>query len=159
MKSIYTYYKERLIEISGKNRSLYARKISKKYSYDVGRLLDGDYDAINSFIDFLWREKTYSFPLISREIKDRLSKNLGIDQKYAKNNDFEDLEGKERNSAIAKLERQKRDETKRAIGTQVTALKNLKREIEEFAKETGRYELYVGYPFVQGCIGKDLLML
>ncbi len=158
MKSIYTYYKERLIEISGKNRSLYARKISKKYSYDVGRLLDGDYDAINSFIDFLWREKTYSFPLISREIKDRLSKNLGIDQKYAKNNDFEDLEGKERNSAIAKLERQKRDETKRAIGTQVTALKNLKREIEEFAKETGRYELYVGYPFVQGCIGKDLLI-
>ena len=32
MKSIYTYYKERLIEISGKNRSLYAKKISKKAS-------------------------------------------------------------------------------------------------------------------------------
>ena len=39
MKTIYKYYKERLIEISGKNRSLYSKKISKKYSYDIGKLL------------------------------------------------------------------------------------------------------------------------
>ena len=30
MKSIYTYYKQRLVEISGKNRSLFSRKITKK---------------------------------------------------------------------------------------------------------------------------------
>ena len=30
MKSVYKYYKERLIEISGKNRSLYSKNISKK---------------------------------------------------------------------------------------------------------------------------------
>ena len=52
MKSIYTYYKERLIEISGKNRSLYSRKISKKYAYDIGKILDGDYDTINEFLEF-----------------------------------------------------------------------------------------------------------
>ena len=35
MKSIYSYYKERLIEISGKNRSLYIRSFSKKTGYDL----------------------------------------------------------------------------------------------------------------------------
>ena len=37
MKSIYTYYKERLIEISGKNRSLYLKTFNKKNGYDVGK--------------------------------------------------------------------------------------------------------------------------
>ena len=36
MRTIYKYYKERLIEISGRNRSLYSKKISKKYSFDIG---------------------------------------------------------------------------------------------------------------------------
>ena len=54
MKSIYTYYKQRLVEISGKNRSLFSRKITKKNSFDIGKLFDGDYDAIASLIDFLW---------------------------------------------------------------------------------------------------------
>ena len=39
MKSVYKYYKERLIEISGKNRSLYAKNISRKYSYDIGAVI------------------------------------------------------------------------------------------------------------------------
>ena len=44
MASIYKYYKERLIEISGKNRSLYSRNISKKYSYDIGAVIGNDKD-------------------------------------------------------------------------------------------------------------------
>lgn len=32
----------------------------------------------------------------------------------------------------------------------------MKREIEEFAKETGRYEMFIGYPFVTGYINKDM---
>ena len=42
MKSIYKFYKERLIEISGKNRSLYSKNISKKYAYDVGAVIGSD---------------------------------------------------------------------------------------------------------------------
>lgn len=42
MKSIYTYYKERLIEIGGRNRSLYIRFLGKKTGYDVGRLFSRD---------------------------------------------------------------------------------------------------------------------
>ena len=159
MKSIYTYYKERLIEISGKNRSLYTRKTSKKYSYDLGKTLDGDYDAIAEFLDFLWKGKTYSFTVIGKQQKERLYKNLGVEHKmksaYAA---LDTLIGNERTAQALRVERQRRDETKRAISSQITSLKNLKRDIEEFAKETGRYELYIGYPFVQGCIGKDVLI-
>ena len=39
MNSIYKKYKERLIEISGKNRSLYAKKIGRQYAYDIGKIL------------------------------------------------------------------------------------------------------------------------
>ena len=159
MKGIYTYYKERLIEISGKNRSLYTRKSSKKYSYDIGKLLDGDFDAVNEFLDFLWNEKTYSYPLIAKSAKDRLFKNLGVESSLAKSYaNLTTLSGKEKSEASFKLERQKREETKKAINSQITLLKNLKREIEEFSKETGRYELYVGYPYVQGAIDKDVLV-
>ena len=151
MKSIYTYYKERLIEISGKNRSLYSKKISKKYAYDIGKIFDGDYDTINDFVDFLWKEKRYSFPIIKPDDKTRLFKTLGVEHRLAKSYaDLEKLEGKEKSSAAFKLERQRRDETKRAINTQITALKNLKREIEEIERETGRSELYLCYPFVYG---------
>ena len=125
MKSIYTYYKERLIEISGKNRSLYSRKISKKYAYDIGKILDGDYDTINEFLEFLWKEKRYSFPIVKPEDKARLYKTLGVEHKLSKSYaDLEKLEGKEKSSAALKLERTRRDETKRAISAQVTALKN-----------------------------------
>ena len=36
MSKIYKYYKRRLIEISGKNRSLYTKRVTNKFSYDIG---------------------------------------------------------------------------------------------------------------------------
>ncbi len=159
MKSIYTYYKERLLEISGKNRSLYTRKSSKKYIYDIGKTLDGDYDAINEFLDFLWNQKSGAFTIVGKEARDRLYKNLGVEHKMSKAyQNLETLSGNEKSAQALRVERQRRDETRRALNSQVTILKNLKRDIEEFAKETGRYELYIGYPYIQGCIGKDLLI-
>lgn len=157
MKSIYTYYKERLVEISGKNRSLVSKKISRKNSFDIGKLFDGDYDAINDLVEFLWKGNKYCYTIVSKENSDRIAKNLGIEQKYLKQKaDLDSLEGKEKSNACLKLERKRREEIKRAILSQVTAIKSLKREIEEFEKETGRYELYVGYPFVQGYIARDV---
>ena len=157
MKSIYTYYKERLIEISGKNRSLYAKKISKRNSFDIGKIFDGDYDTINEFIEFLWRDRRYSFPLIKKDDKERLAKNLGVEHDInLRRQNLDKLEGQQKSEEAFKLQRVAREETKKAILSQVNDLKNLKRDIEEFAKETGRYEMYIGYPFVTGYIGKDL---
>ena len=156
MKSIYTYYKQRLVEISGKNRSLFSRKITKKNSFDIGKLFDGDYDAIENLVDFLWSKSEDSFNLLSKEQNPRLYKNLGLEQKFSKDVEVvDDLEGNAKVNAKARLDRRKREEYKKAVTSQVNNIKALKREIEEFEKETGRYELYVGYPFVQGYIGKD----
>ena len=156
MKSIYTYYKQRLVEISGKNRSLFSRKITKKNSFDLGKLFDGDYDAIENLVEFLWSKSEDSLNILSKEHNPRLYKNLGLEQKFSRDVEVvDDLEGNARVNAKARLDRRKREEYKKAITTQVNSIKALKREIEEFEKETGRYELYVGYPFVQGYIGKD----
>ena len=157
MKSIYKYYKERLIEISGKNRSLYSKNISKKYSYDLGAIIGNDKVEMDEFMTFLWKGKRSSYALIKKEAKERIYQAFNLEAKLktlykdtnAMSNDEKRLENLRR-------ERLKREEGKKIISSQVSALKLLKREIEEFAKETGRYELFIGYPFVTGYLNKDI---
>ena len=159
MKSIYSIYKERLIEIRGKSRSLYCKNVTKKYTYDIGKIIGNDDEVFNDFMQFLWQGKRYSFNLISKDFKDRLYTNLGIEEKVAKAKEqLKNLEGKEKSSLSLKIEREKREELNRAILAEVTSLTTLKREIEEFSKETGRYELYIGYPFVTGAISRDIIV-
>ena len=81
MKSIYKYYKERLIEISGKNRSLYSKNLSKKYAYDIGAIIGDDGKEFEEFFTFLWKGKRTSFPLIRKEIKDRIYRNFNLEEK------------------------------------------------------------------------------
>ena len=52
-KGIYTYYKERLIEIGGNNKCLYLKNIGRKGAYDIGRILEGRGDKVAEFIEFL----------------------------------------------------------------------------------------------------------
>ena len=130
MRKVYKLYKERLVEISGRSRSLYSKRISKKSAYDIGKILDGDERAENEFISFLWSKKRQAFPLVNNTIKERIGRNLKVEKK---------------------------DEAKTII-SQVTHLKGLKREIEEFARETGRYELYIGYPFIEGSVGRETIV-
>ena len=70
MKSIYTYYKERLIEISGKNRSLYLKNFNKKNGYDIGKILYQDQEKANELLQLLWNGKSIPFKLICKENKD-----------------------------------------------------------------------------------------
>ncbi|MCL2522536.1 MAG: AAA domain-containing protein [Erysipelotrichales bacterium] len=130
MKKIYKFYKERLIEISGRSRTLYAKRVSPRYAYDIGRIFEGNEEETESFVDFLWGSNKLSYPIINSKLKNRFVEVL----KPAK------------------------DEIADIVSNQVMILKNLKREIEEFERETGRYELFVGYPFVEGSIGRDQLI-
>ena len=157
MKSIYKYYKERLIEISGKNRSLYSKNLSKKYAYDIGAIISDDKKEFDDFFTFFWYGKRSSYPLIRKDIKDRIFKNFNLEDKIKANfADMKSLKADEKRNENLRRERLKREEIKKTISAQVTRLKSLKREVEEFAKETGRYEMFVGYPFVTGYINKDL---
>ncbi len=157
MKSIYKYYKERLIEISGKNRSLYSKNLSKKYAYDIGKIISDDKKEFDEFYNFLWKGKRNSFALIRKDIKERLFKNFKLDEKIKSSFiETQDLSLEEKRNENLRRERLKREEIKKTITSQVTKLKSLKREVEEFARETGRYEMFVGYPFVTGYVNKDL---
>ena len=157
MKSIYKYYKERLIEISGKNRSLYSKNLSKKYAYDIGAIIGNDEKEFNDFYTFLWKGKRNSYALIRKDIKEKLFKNFNLEEKVkASFVDTAKLSVEEKRNENLRRERLKKEEMKKALTSQVTKLKSLKREVEEFAKETGRYEMFVGYPFVTGYVNKDL---
>ena len=157
MRAIYKYYKERLIEISGKNRSLYSKSISKKYSFDVGPIIADDKEKFDEFVDFIWKGKRKGFSLLNNNIKKSLYENFNLDKKLSLNfADQSHMSSEEKRLDNLKRERIKREETKKLLLSQVSLLRTLKREIEEFAKETGRYEMFVGYPFVSGYIGSDL---
>ena len=129
MQQIYKKYKDRFIEISGKSRALFTRSIIKKYSYDLGTLLP--FLDIDSFYDFLWQKRD-SFDLINDKIAKKITKNA--------DKSFELDEG------VSPL----------SVAKQVSDLKYLRREVEEIQKETGKYDLYIGFPYVFGKIGQDI---
>ena len=66
-KSIYTYYKERLIEIGGKNKCLYLKNIMRKGAYDIGRIFEGREDKVNELLRFLWSAGKDPLTLIKGE--------------------------------------------------------------------------------------------
>ncbi len=152
-KSIYTYYKERLIEISGSNKCLYLKSIVRKGAYDIGRLFEGREDKLAQFNEFIFSQNHLPLSLISMQERKELLDNLDVTTGIRKKSiDLSGLSEEEAKKAKLKNERIARDETTRAVEGEIRKLKELKREIEEIEKETGRYELYIGYPFVFGTL-------
>ena len=159
MSVIYRKYKERLVEISGKNRSLYAKKIGKQYAYDIGKLLKKDSENTELFLEFLMKGKRTGFTLINRDTRDKFFDILNLSEKIEKKfKDKTKMTVAETRNENLRRERLKRDELKKAHLSQVNHLRILKREVDEFAKETGRYEMFVGYPFVQGELDRETMI-
>ena len=159
MNSIYKKYKERLVEISGKNRSLFAKKIGRQYAFDIGKILKKDSENTNLFLEFLMKGKRTGFTLISKESRQKLFDAFNINEKLEKKFlDKKKMTANEARSESLRRERLKKEEMKKVNIFQVNSLRLLKREVDEFAKETGRYEMFVGYPFVQGELNKDTMI-
>ena len=154
-KGIYTYYKERLIEIGGNNKCLYLKSIGKKGAYDIGRILEGRGDKVAEFIEFLWTTRRFSLSLINQKEKKQIIENLDIQSRYEKRKlDTSSLVGEELLKASQKNDRIRREESNKAIEAEIAKIKDIKRDVEEIEKETGRFELYIGYPFVFGAISQ-----
>ncbi len=148
-KGIFTYYKERLIEIGGNNKCLYLKSIVRKSAYDIGRIFEGRDAKLAEFLSFLRGEHKCALTLVAPSERRALLENLRISVGPSESDDiFTD----EEKAARQKASRDRRDKENRAIEQEIATLKALKREVEEIEKETGRYELYIGYPFVFGCI-------
>ena len=75
-KGIYTYYKERLIEIGGNNKCLYLKNVVRRSSYDLGRIFEGRDDKVNDFVEFLRSNKKYPLSIISNTEKNAILQNL-----------------------------------------------------------------------------------
>ena len=163
-KSIYTYYKERLIEIGGNNKCLYLKNVGKKSAYDIGHIFVGRDDKISEFSQFLTSAQRSVLTLIDPAERDDIVYALESQSKTKKSSDFsfrsEPAEPKKREpNAYHYFDdrdavRNRENTKKRLIECEIAKLKEIKREIEEFEKETGRYELYIGYPFVFGTIAQ-----
>ncbi|MBQ7333255.1 MAG: DUF4011 domain-containing protein [Clostridia bacterium] len=155
-KGIYTYYKERLIEIGGNNKCLYLKNIVRRSAYDLGRIFEGRDDKVSDFVDFLRSNKKYPLSIISNTEKNAILQNLEIRARPAaapKSTEGE-IPSEELEKQIKRAEKILREAKNKAILQEIDKLKELKREIEEIEKETGRYELYIGYPFVFGTISQ-----
>jgi len=70
LQKIYNKYKERFIEINGKNRCLYTRRMTKNYSIDIGNIyshLDPE-----DVWDFVWR-RTQNLVITNKKIATKLA--------------------------------------------------------------------------------------
>ncbi len=151
-KGIYSYYKERLIEIGGNNKCLYLKSAVRKSAYDLGRILEGRDKKISEFTEFLTSDKSYSISLIDKNERSAILKNLDVNAHIRSVPENAQLSEKDLQTLVKKNEKAQRDAEAKAIETEIERLKELKREAEEIEKETGRCELYIGFPFVFGCI-------
>ncbi len=144
-KSVYTYYKNRLVEIGGSNKCLCLKNVTKKGSYDIGRIFTGREDKIAELIDTIWHGKTEPITLLSeKELKD-IAENIGTPNTESSADDEIKEQKKSKRASSGK---------NRLLESEVAKIKEIKREVEELERESGRYELYVGYPFVFGSLSQ-----
>lgn len=153
-KGIYTYYKERLVEIGGKSKCLYVKSVTRKTAYDIGHIFEGREAKVQEFLEFLRTSGELPLTLISPSEKRQILSNLEYEAQIEGRTAITDeLTPDERRRAEARNDRIRREAGSRAIENEIKKITELKREIEEIEKETGRYELYIGFPFVFGSIG------
>ena len=152
-KGIYKYYKERLIEIGGNNKCLYLKSIVRKSAYDLGNIFEGRDEKLSEFVDFLRSGNKFPLTLISQKEKKSILQNLELHTKNLPT-PSDTVSSEEAEKLARRIERDKKAAENRAIENEIAKLKDLKRETEEIEKETGRYELYIGYPFVFGTLSQ-----
>lgn len=164
MNEILQKYSTRLINISGRNRSLVMKKLYKKRAFDITRLNEFDKNITENVIDhiisrsgkelkltddpFEWYND--EIKLLKDELKDikkeELQKLKGLENfTDEKVNELEAKYTRQLEESIEKLGRKHEKYLSYSSG-----IKALVKEIKDTEKETGRYELYIGHPFVEG---------
>ncbi len=139
-KSIFTYYKERLVEIGGNSKCLYLGSVVRKSAYDIGKIFEGRDEKVAELVSFLFNSSRTPITLIGDDERKDIIKNLDTHSR-TRQSPQNDADG-----SIAG----RRQDSQRAIEAEVAKLRELKREAEEIERETGRSELFIGYPFVFG---------
>ncbi|UEL47185.1 AAA domain-containing protein [Terrisporobacter hibernicus] len=168
MESILNTYKERLVNISARNRSLVTRKLYKKRAFDLHKLKKFNKNIDEDIINFIMDRKNSSIEVLEDHVK-YLQQNLSLIEaeikkeeslellKIGSDKSLDDETKKNKEKLIKdnlelKLRKKSEDVKKKSedIADLSKGINYLLREINAVEKETGRYELYVGYNFVEG---------
>lgn len=169
MKEILSKYKERLINLSGRNRSLVSKTLPKIRAFDLYKLVDFSDDFIKEMLNFIINREEkrfqilpdysvyYSKALSSLENELSEKKKIEISDIDSSSLDKEKVEEKiseikDRFSKKLQNEQAKLNVKREKLIDYSVSLRSLLREITSIIKETGRNELYVGYPFVEGVL-------
>ena len=164
MEDILKSYKERLIKLGTRNRSLSCKKLSLKNGFDIQKIENINNEELEYWL--INRLKT-KFSLITdpyedsqnelKIAKDTLDKEKEIELKklYDKNlhNDEVKIKEEEINEKFNKKLSEQEEKIQKKLEKQLGYIHNIKsltKEIKNIKKETGRDELYIGYPFIEG---------
>ena len=163
MNPIYSKYKERFIQISGNNRSIFVKGIVKKYNFDIGAIMENRNDT-DDLIEFLWHERRV-FSLINDKVVQKMLRQAAKSDSAAEIGEKlipateagEEALAAELNIGVKKKRAAKDlNPIQKIVSGQLNGLRYLKREVEEMEKETGLYDLYIGFPFVVGQLSADI---
>lgn len=173
MKDILYKYRERLINLSSKNRSLVSMTLPKKRAFDMFRLEEITTGITEKIIQWMVNRDANKMLLLEdpyefiNERKEEINKQILLAQKEEikslneKEIDKEIIEIKisrikEKYEKILQEELRKIDVYREKIIDFSLSLKALNKEVNDTYKETGRDELYIGYPFVEGKFKDDI---
>lgn len=166
MREILEKYSTRLINVSGKNRSLVTRKLYKKRAFDIVKLDKFNNGLSNDVIKFLCERREKPFEILEDPYKwytqeyDKLKevieqeKSKAIEKLKTSGNEYTDEDVKALEEKYDKKfteADEKLKSSKEVMMGHSSGIKSLIKEIKDTEKETGRYELFIGYPFVEGC--------
>lgn len=167
MIDILDKYKNRLINISGRNRSLVSKKLYKKRALDLHKLSKYNELLPSEIVDYIWQRDSSQLEIVkdhvryikdetqiaTEKLKDEESKAI----KNIKQKKFSRDEEEEKIKLISEKYKKELEEkilNIEKLGERLEEISNninyLLREINALEKETGRYELFIGYPFVEG---------
>jgi len=166
MQEILQKYQDRLVNISGRNRSLVLKRLYKKRAFDIMQLdqfHDGFSSQVKSFLfengrkkllllDDPYREQQNNEKMVRANLERQYeSQQASLRQSFESEGLEEALKQLEIDYKLdleqALEEVAERHKSLVSIGQ---GINHLYREISSVERETGRRELFVGYPFVEG---------
>lgn len=160
-------YKKRLVNFSGRNQTLKRNKLYAKRAFDLTKAEKYEENLINSILNEILCDTSKEVIVVNKNKKIVLDDNdtekinkdylklIKNSQKIKALYSSKELNTmlEEKNSIIKIkkiLEEEKKESIKNELDGIFRSLDILKNEIDTVEKETGLYQLYIGYPFLEG---------
>lgn len=162
-------YKKRLVNFSGRNQTLKRNKIYSKRAFDLCKANKYEQNLIAAVLSEILNDTAKEVIIVNKNKKitlhkeeiERIEKNYLSLMKNSKKikalfseKEMQEVLEKRNNKLILKVQEklieEKEENIKDELNNIFRNLDVLKNEIDTVEKETGLYQLYLGYPFIEG---------